>query len=204
MNTVDVLPQWAGFIATGGRINVAAAIANPTVCTYSLSEKAISFPVDGGSGAFNVNSATNCGFDAFSDQAWVRVTSGAGITSGSVEYTVLPNPSLEPRTATLTVAGKLYTITQYGAGIPLATASVSGRVLSPDGKGINKAVVTITDGAGFTRQALTGPTGSYRFDGVPNARSYTMTASVKRYTFDARSIILVGNAENVDFTGVRE
>src|SRR6185436_13275575 len=49
MNTVDVLPQWSGFILTGGRINVARAIASPTVCNFKLSLGATSFALQGGS-----------------------------------------------------------------------------------------------------------------------------------------------------------
>ncbi len=35
MNTVDVLPQWNGIVKTGGRINVARALQNQTVCTFT-------------------------------------------------------------------------------------------------------------------------------------------------------------------------
>ena len=201
MNTVDVLPQWSGVVLSGGRINVAAAIANPTVCGYSLSGSASSFPFAGGSGTFDVTSGTNCGFAAFSDQPWVVVTSNPGAGAGSVQYTVAPNYSLAARTATLTVAGRLFTVTQSGTGPILPSATLSGSVLTPDGKGINKAIVYITDGTGFSRQAITTSTGFYRFENVPTGRSYTLTAEHRRYDFDQRSLILVGNADNVDFVG---
>lgn len=201
MNTVDVLPQWSGIVLSGGRINVANAIANPTVCSFALSNYASSYPFQGGSGTFNITSGTNCGFAAFSDQPWVLVTSNPGAGNGSVQYTVAPNYSLESRTATLIVAGRLYTITQYGTGPVIPSATVSGRVLTPDGKGINKAVVTITDAAGVTRQILTSSTGFYRFENVATGRSYTLTASHRRFDFEQRRIILIGNAENVDFIG---
>lgn len=118
-----------------------------------------------------------------------------------MQYTVAPNYSLEPRTATLIVAGRLHTITQYGTGPVILSATVSGRVLTPDGKGINKAVVTITDAAGVSRQVLTSPTGFYRFENVATGRSYTLIASHRRFDFEQRRIILIGNAENVDFVG---
>jgi subtilisin family serine protease len=201
MNTVDALPQWSGVVLSGGRINVANAIANPTVCTYALSAAAASFPFQGGNGAFDVNSGTNCGFAAFSDQPWVLITSNPGAGAGAVQYTVAPNYSLAPRTATLFVAGRLFTITQSGSGPVLPSAAVSGRVLTPDGKGINKAVVTITDGLGLTRQVLTSSTGFYRFENLSTGRSYSITAEHRRYDFEQRSVILIGNADNVDFVG---
>ncbi len=203
MNSVDILPQWAGLTMTGGRINVARAIATPTICSYSLSNTSMSFPVQGGSGSFDVGSATNCGFDAFSDQPWVAVTSDPGAGNGSVAYTILPNYSLDPRTATLVVAGRLYTITQYGSGPVLPVASVSGRVMTPDGKGINKAAVTISDSFGTSRQVFTDPAGNYRFDNLATGRTYTITAEHKRYEFEQRSMVVIGSSSGVDFYGQR-
>jgi len=114
---------------------------------------------------------------------------------------VLPNYNLHPRTATLIVAGRLYTVTQNGTGPVLPTASVGGRVITPDGKGINKAVVTIGDSFGTSRQAVTDSLGNYRFDNVATGRSYTLTASHKRFDFEQRSMFVVGSADNVDFYG---
>jgi subtilisin family serine protease len=201
MNTVDVLPQWSGLIFTGGRINVGNAIASPTICNYSLSSQAISFPIQGGSGTFDVSSATNCGFAGYSDQSWAIVTSDPRAGSGSVDYTVLPNYGSASRTATLLVAGRVFTITQIGSGPVLATASVSGRVMTPDGKGINKAIVTIGDSFGTSRQVVTDASGIYRFDNVATGRNYTLTAAHKKYEFEQRSIVVIGNANNVDFYG---
>ena len=203
MNTVDVLPQWTGLILTGGRVNVASAIANPTVCSFSLSAQSASYQVTGGSGSIGVNSAMNCGFAGYSNQPWVTVTSNPGSGNGSVEYTVLPNLGTDPRTATLNIAGRLVTITQYGTGPVLPTAGISGRVLTPDGKGIHRAVVTVVDSLGTQRQTITDPAGNYRFDNLATARNYTLTAAHKKYGFEQRSVLLVGNAENVDFHGSR-
>jgi subtilisin family serine protease len=202
MNTVDVLPQWSGVVLSSGRINVANAIANPTICSYALSSHASSYLVQGGNSSFDVTSNINCGFAAFSDQPWVVVTSSPGAGNGSVQFTVAPNYSLESRTATLVIAGRLHTITQAGTGPVVLSATVSGRVITPDGKGINKAVVTMVDSAtGSTRQTFTSPTGFYRFENVAAGRSYTLTAEQRRFEFEQRSLILIGNAENVDFVG---
>lgn len=201
MNSVDVLPQWSGFTITGGRINIANAIANPTTCSFTLSSNLATFQIQGGSGSFNVSSATNCGFDAYSDQPWVVVTSDPGSGNGSVSYDVLPNYSVQPRFAALVVAGRLFSITQYGTGPVLPTAGVSGRVMTPDGKGINKALVTITDGLGTSRQVYTDSAGRYGFDNLPTGRNYTLTASHKRFEFEQRTVFVIGSTNNVDFYG---
>jgi thermitase len=114
MNTVDVLPQWNGFTITGGRINVARAIAQPTVCTFKISSASTRWPGTGGSGTVNVTSATNCGFAGWADQPWVVVTSDPGSGNGSVSFTLAPNPSIAARTANLYIGGKVHMITQAG------------------------------------------------------------------------------------------
>ncbi|HVF47501.1 MAG TPA: S8 family serine peptidase [Pyrinomonadaceae bacterium] len=114
MNTVDVLPQWNGLILTGGRINVARAIAQPTICTFKLSSARTTWAGGGGSGTVSIESAANCGFTGWSDQPWVVVTSDPASGNGSVTYTVLPNPSLTARTANLYIGGRVHTITQAG------------------------------------------------------------------------------------------
>ena len=73
--------------------------------------------------------------------------------------------------------------------------------MTPDGKGINRAVVTITDSFGTSRQALTDSAGNYRFDSVATGRNYTLNASHKRFEFEQRSMLVLGNANNVDFYG---
>ena len=203
MNTVDVLPQWSGLTQTGGRINVARAIAEPTICSFVLSSYASSFPVQGGSGTINISSAPNCGFAAFSDQTWAVVTSDPGSGNGSAQFTVAPNLGFESRTATLVVSGRVFTITQAGTGPVLPFGRVSGRVMTADGKGLNKSTVTIVDALGNTRQTLTDPSGYYRFDQVASGQRYTLTAAQRRYNFESRQVIVVGNTDNVDFVGYK-
>lgn len=48
-----------------------------------------------------------------------------------------------------------------------ATAAVSGRVTTADGRGIRNAIVTITDKGGLDRAATTATFGYIRFDSVP-------------------------------------
>jgi subtilisin family serine protease len=114
MNSVDVLPQWSGLILTGGRINVARAIAQPTVCNFRLSSTASGWPATGGSGSVNVTAAVNCGFTGWADQPWVVVTSDPGSGNGSTSFSVAPNPSLTARTANLYIGGRVHMITQAG------------------------------------------------------------------------------------------
>jgi hypothetical protein len=200
MNTVDVLPQWNGVTVTGGRINVANAIQNPTVCTFGLTQTSRNFPVEGGSGAFNVTAATNCGSAAFSSQPWAVVTSNPNSGNGSVAYTVAPNNTTTARTATLNVGGQTHTITQAGLVPTSATVSVGGRVATSDGTAIPRVVVTMTDGNGNVRQVLTNGFGYYRFDDVETGATYIFDASAKGYEFEAQVVVVLEENENMNFS----
>ncbi|MGD0616391.1 MAG: BACON domain-containing protein [Bryobacteraceae bacterium] len=69
----------------------------------------------GGSGTVTVTASAGCNWTAQSNAGFVSVTgSNKGTGSGSVSYTVAPNTGL-PRTATLSIAGETFTITQNGA-----------------------------------------------------------------------------------------
>ncbi len=114
MNTVDVLPQWSGLTVTGGRINVARAIAEPTVCKFQLSSTSSKWPAGGGGGSISVAAAPNCGFAGWSDQPWVVVTSDPSSGNGSVSFTVTQNTSLMARTANLYIGGRVHAISQAG------------------------------------------------------------------------------------------
>lgn len=85
-------------------------------CTYRLAATGESIAASGGTGMVEVLAGTLCGWSASSSAAWLTVTSGAtGVSSDWVSYSVAPNTSTATRTATLTIAGLSYAVTQAGA-----------------------------------------------------------------------------------------
>ncbi|HUR99992.1 MAG TPA: S8 family serine peptidase [Pyrinomonadaceae bacterium] len=112
MNTVDVLPQFAGFNRTGGRLNVGRALQNQTVCTFSLSTQTINARTKGGYYSIGVSAGQNCDYAVKSNVNWIKVsgiTEGSG--NGTVDFRVRLNPGIS-RTGTLTIAGQTVTVTQ--------------------------------------------------------------------------------------------
>jgi subtilisin-like proprotein convertase family protein len=69
-------------------------------------------------------------------------------------------------------------------GVVAANVPVSGRVMTAAGQPISQATVRISDDAGNTRVAVTNPFGYYSFEDVAAGRTYTLTASKKRYRFN--------------------
>lgn len=85
---------------------------------------------------------------------------------------------------------------------PVATANISGRVLSPSGRGLPGVRLTLT-GGGLTSPlyAQTNAFGYYRFVNLPAGVNYTVTASGKKNTFTPSSqvVTLSNNLDNVNF-----
>ena len=71
-----------------------------------------------------------------------------------------------------------------------ASISVSGRVITAQGRGINQVRVTITEASGEIRTAYSNPLGYYRFSDVPAGATYVVSVSHKRYQFNQSTQVL--------------
>ncbi len=112
MNTVDVLPQWNGVVKTGGRLNVANALQNQTVCAFQLSSESISVHNKGGYFSVNVTAPQNCDFSVKSNVNWIHVAGPDAMSgNGTVTFRVRFN-HLISRTGTISVAGQIFTVNQ--------------------------------------------------------------------------------------------
>jgi len=90
--------------------------AFPYGCTYSISPTGASLEAVGGGGSVTVTTSTSCPWSVSSNVAWITVVSGGDqIGTGTISYTVAANTSGSPRTGTITVAGKTFTITQQAS-----------------------------------------------------------------------------------------
>lgn len=90
----------------------------------------------------------------------------------------------------------------FSAQPPLpAPATVTGRITTSSGKAVNKVSVTLTDGAGFNRTAMTNGTGNYAFTGIPVGRTYRITPSLRRTTFNPafRDVVVTSDVSNLNF-----
>ncbi|MGH9947842.1 MAG: hypothetical protein ACRD6X_11640 [Pyrinomonadaceae bacterium] len=83
---------------------------------------------------------------------------------------------------------------------PVASAvSVGGRVTTTGGRGIAKAIVTITDSLGIPRQVFTSTFGYFRFDGIQVGGTFTANASAKRFTFSPQMVTVNAQITNLNF-----
>lgn len=81
-----------------------------------------------------------------------------------------------------------------------ASVSISGRVLTADGRKISKARITLTDTNGQTRFALSNPFGFYRFAEVAAGETFIIMVKHKRYTFAPQVINITEESQDFDIT----
>jgi hypothetical protein len=103
---------------------VSAAVFTVDPCLPGVAPAQATYSRAGGSGSAAVTVAPGCpavSWTASSSVSFVQVTSGAsGSGSGSVGYTVSPNPGAARRHAQLTIAGMPFSILQEGHTIALS------------------------------------------------------------------------------------
>lgn len=82
-----------------------------------------------------------------------------------------------------------------------ANVSIGGRVLTANGNGINKAIVTLTEQNGNVRRAITNSFGYYRFDDVEVGQTCVFSVANKRYQFaePTRVVSVTEDALDLDF-----
>jgi hypothetical protein len=162
-------------------------------CTYAISPLSASFASSGGSGSIGITTPSYCNWTTSSGVSWITVNTGSGLGSGTMTYSVASNTGTTSRTASLTIAGNVFTITQSGAVVnyTISASSGTGGTISPSGQ------VSVQSGAGqtFTFSSNTGykitdvlvdgvskgAVGSYTFSNVQ--ANHTISASFSAVTY---------------------
>lgn len=101
--------------------------------------------------------------------------------------------------------GSNATLTGNPQVVTVLTASsvtISGRVLSAEGRAVRGGVVTITDEEGTSRSVAIGPRGEYSIPDVESGRTYVITVVQRRFTFQPK--VMEVNDELTDLDLVAE
>ncbi len=109
---------------------------NDCACTYSLTASSASISASGGNGSFTVTTSQGCPIQPVSQSSFVSFS----VAGSVVYYTVAPNPLPYPRTATITVGGQLFTLTQAAASLTFTPSQLkftSGPVTAPPAQTVN-------------------------------------------------------------------
>jgi parallel beta-helix repeat protein len=119
-------------------------------CSFQLSASSANFPASGGNGSVTLTTTTGCVWTVSGLPDWIiNVSPANGTGTTAITYTVNPNLSQNPRSATLTIGGQSYTVNQdpsvqVNGSIGLA---ITGQTVLPTSCGPNYAndyVITAT------------------------------------------------------------
>jgi len=89
-----------------------------------------------------------------------------------------------------------YTVTMFAP--TAANVSISGRVLTADGRGLRNALVSLTSQNGNTITARTSSLGYYRLDDIAAGQSYVIHVNSKLYQFTPRIITVAEDLTDID------
>jgi hypothetical protein len=121
-----------------------AAVVTAPVCTYTIDSQAQAFPVSGGPGSVTVSTLPDCAWTATGGTSWVTLLATSGNGPGDARYEVSANTTTQARQTTLTIAGRVHTVTQPGlpctyaisppsASFPASGGTASLQVSTPGG-----------------------------------------------------------------------
>lgn len=126
-------------------------------CTHSITPAGASFSAQGGAGSLSVSTVAGCSWSAVPSDGWVALTAGTtGSGSGTVSFSVDANFSPMPRSATITVGTRTFTISQAGASGCIFVLSPSSFTFPSDG-GDGSVSVTTQPGCIWSATASTSP-----------------------------------------------
>lgn len=165
-------------------------VATSTPATAGLTVTWTVVPGAGGQGA---------SFPSTGGAAAVSVTNASGIATAppllangiSGQYAI--NATI-PGAATQTFAA--FNVSPSAAGV-----SVSGRVMTSDGRGLRNARVVLTDSHGLARTVTTSSFGAYQFDDVAAGETYVIGVVSKLYRFSSQLVTVEDTLTNVNFIG---
>jgi len=131
----------------------------------------------------------------FGSNSWTFTWTAPLASAGPVIFYAAGNAANSDGTPT---GDHIYTTSAPSS--PATAASISGKVLSPDLRGVRGAKVTLT-GANFAVSTLTNSLGNYSFSGIPVGQDYVLRAFSKNYRFSQQNLTLNNNLANMDFFG---
>ena len=130
----DVIPVTVAANPSSMARSATVSLAGQTVvinqggqgCAFELSPTSVTVGQSATTGTVAVSVAVaDCGWTATSNAAWLSVSTPAGTGSGTVQYSVSANASGGPRTGTLSIGGRTFSVTQNGDSAPI------GRIIQP-------------------------------------------------------------------------
>jgi len=189
-------PVWSNMVDISAPTSAVRSLPQFSASTFSL----IWSGTDEGSGTgkFDIYVSDNgAPFTLFRDDSIATSTVFIGEIGHTYSFYSIAKDLVGNQEAAKTTAEATTTVDR--ASVPI---TVSGRVLTPDGRGINGATVIMFDSDNVQHRVRTNSFGNYRVDAVLTGQTYLLTASARRYAFENQSIQPAADLTNIDFVGI--
>ncbi len=204
-----------GLLTSANNYTVSVTVPNYIFLSQPANNLVKNVRLDFSPVVFNISGqVTKCG----SAQSGVTfaLTDGKTLTaisdgSGNYSYTNLPagrNYTVTPSQAGFTFTPASRTLTSQGANQTASFAAlppfatVDGKVLTSDGRGLRNATVSLTNSQGVTITATTSSFGSYSFDNVATGETYTLRVLSRLFRFPVQTRPVDCNLTLPDFVGL--
>ena len=125
---------------------VAPVVTPPTACVYTVTPAVTSIGAAGGGGStLSIDTSEGCEWSAASNAGWLTITSDShSFGPDSVTFSAAANTGAQ-RTGTLTIAGRVVTVTQAAASAtPTCSYVVNPTTLSLPSSGSSRSSFTVT------------------------------------------------------------
>lgn len=114
------------FIAQDSNVMIRAQVftgnCTPAACSYNINPTTQNFAAAGTGSTINITTEANCPWTATRSANWINFTSpSTGNGNGALNFTVAANNTAAPRTGTITVGDKTFTVTQDAGTAPTCT-----------------------------------------------------------------------------------
>ena len=161
-------------------------LGTAVACEYQLSSSSEEIPVGGGSGSFTVTTSSACPNLASDPDSWVHITSGEGLGSGTVSFTVDPNTGTASRQSTISVTtGVNFTVTEDGPGPDFSLAVSPGAISGAPGS-TTPVTVSINRSGSFTRSVTVTPPAKADGIKIKPATVKKLTGSTTSFTVNIK------------------
>ncbi len=180
--------------------SVTSSLATLVVnCSYTLSAASASYSGFGGAGTVQLSAHSDCAWSITGVPSWITldsVSSGSG--DATVQYTVATNANGSSRSATLTIAGKSYAVSQSVIDLALPGVTISAPA---DGFTTTSASVqlqgTASDNVALSRVEFRRGAGAYSPASGSTSWSASLALSAGTNVVSVRAVDTSGNVSPV-------
>lgn len=204
----------SGTLTIAGQTFTVNQSGSTPTCTYAINPTSRNAVAAGETISVSVTAGSGCNWTATSPVSWLVVASGAsGSSNGTVNLRVSANSGTSSRSATATIAGRSFMVTQAGScaftvtpsSLSVAAAGTSSTLSIGTTSGCSWSASGMPSWITMPSTAQTGP-GTLSYVIAPNlgaARSVTLTIAGRQVTVD-QSAAVVPAPSNLRIVGGSE